>query len=148
MPRLAALAIAASLAATAPAAAEPEVADPVVALIEHQGYTVSEISRTWLGRILITAKNGTYLREIALNRATGQILRDRPFPLVSPKDPGASGSRATEDVGNDLVKSLDDATDAADGVTGTVGVEGTGGISGDVSGKSRRFSLLVEDARL
>lgn len=41
---------------------------------------MTEVKRTWLGRILIIAESATQLREIVLNRKTGQILHDRTYP--------------------------------------------------------------------
>lgn len=62
------------------AEAQTTLADPVIARIEAEGFTVSEVSRTWLGRILIVAEDQTSLREVVLNRTTGEIMRDRRFP--------------------------------------------------------------------
>lgn len=48
----------------------------LTALLESQGYTVTEIEKTWLGRLRIEASNGSKEREIVIDRATGEILRD------------------------------------------------------------------------
>lgn len=61
----------------------PDIAQPVMSRLQTEGYAVTEVSRTWLGRILITATTEGHLREIVLNRTTGEILRDRLFPLRS-----------------------------------------------------------------
>lgn len=76
--------IIASLAAfmllQSPADAQISVADDVIARIEADGYTVTDVTRSWFGRIVITAKNNTDLREVVLNRTSGEILRDQIFP--------------------------------------------------------------------
>ena len=66
------------------AQAQMEIADPIVARIEAEGFFVTDIHRTWLGRILITAEDADHLREVVLNRTTGEILRDRLFSLPRP----------------------------------------------------------------
>jgi hypothetical protein len=72
-----------------PGYAQQNVADPAIARIEAEGYVVSDIRRTWLGRIAITAKNGQSLREIVLNRTTGAVLSDQLFAM--PSDQPATG---------------------------------------------------------
>jgi len=64
------------------AVATPAIADGVsaarswIAELEATGYTDIEESRTWLWRIRITAERGDTLREIILDRTTGEVLRD------------------------------------------------------------------------
>lgn len=53
--------------------------DRVIAQLQSEGYEVTEVRRSWLGRIVITALDGTDLREVVLNRSSGEILRDRVF---------------------------------------------------------------------
>lgn len=76
--------ILASLAAVlllhSPALAQVSVADDVIARIEQEGYTVVDVRRSWLGRIVITASDQDDLREIVLNRTSGEVLRDQRFP--------------------------------------------------------------------
>lgn len=48
----------------------------VVAELQKQGYTSVKVSTTWLGRILIRARLNGGHREIVINPATGEILRD------------------------------------------------------------------------
>ena len=64
---------------TAPALAQTDVTAPVVQMLQDEGYKVSEVRRTWLGRILIVAKKGKTLREVVLNRRSGAILNDQVF---------------------------------------------------------------------
>lgn len=92
----------AALAFSTPAAARAgeTVADPVIRSLTEEGYTVTDVHRTWLGRILITAQNPRYLREIALDRRTGAILGDQRFMRAqsdAPQgtDPGGKGNGGT-----------------------------------------------------
>jgi hypothetical protein len=64
-----------TLACAIPAQAQ-SMADPVVNALRRQGYTGLSVSRTWLGRLRITAENGERQREIILNGRTGEVLRD------------------------------------------------------------------------
>ena len=47
-----------------------------IAELRARGYSDIEQSRTWLGRIRITAERGEIEREIILDRTTGEVLRD------------------------------------------------------------------------
>lgn len=62
-----------------PAQAQVSVADGVIARIEAEGFTVDEVKRSWLGRIVITASDQNELREVVLNRTSGEVLRDQRF---------------------------------------------------------------------
>lgn len=62
-----------------PAQAQVSVADGVIARIEAEGFTVDEVKRSWLGRIIITASDQNELREVVLNRTSGEVLRDQRF---------------------------------------------------------------------
>ena len=77
LPRLALCLILAALPIAA--AAQESRVDRVIAQLQAEGYEVTEVRRSWLGRIVITALDGTDLREVVLNRASGEILRDRVF---------------------------------------------------------------------
>lgn len=72
--------LAALLLISAPAYAQTSVADPVITQIEAEGYVVTDVRRSWLGRIVITASNDAGLREVVLNRVSGEILHDQRFP--------------------------------------------------------------------
>lgn len=47
-----------------------------MAQLQAEGYTEIEESYTWLWRIRILAERGNVEREIILDRATGEVLRD------------------------------------------------------------------------
>lgn len=109
-----------SLAAAPAATAGEGVAEPVVRALADEGYTVTDIRRTWLGRILITATNDRFLREVALDRRTGAILGDQQFRRSDPAE------------------TPDDGTPAGNGGTGQGSGAGQGGAggSGDAGGGS------------
>ena len=88
-------------AAPAPLHAETDFVSPVVTRLNTEGYSVTEIKRTWLGRILITAINETYLREIVLNRHNGEVLRDRLFPLSTADTTMTPKTESPEGTGDD-----------------------------------------------
>ncbi|MHA6261937.1 hypothetical protein ACXYMO_01945 [Arenibacterium sp. CAU 1754] len=99
MKRFASTLLIIGLCAATPALAGSDVAAPVVTQVEQQGYAVSEVTRTWLGRVLITARSETHLREVVLNRTTGQVLRDQLFPLPSAANGSFRGLNAPLDAG-------------------------------------------------
>lgn len=69
-----------ALAAPAPAAAAT-VTEQIVAQLADQGFKRIRVSRTLLGRARIVATSRDYSREIVVNPATGEILRDYIRPL-------------------------------------------------------------------
>ena len=50
--------------------------DEVFAALQAQGFTVTEVGRTFLGRIRITAESEAGTREVVMHQRTGEILRD------------------------------------------------------------------------
>lgn len=50
--------------------------DDFIARLEAEGYTEFVITRTWLGRTRLLARNGSIIREIIFNTRSGEILRD------------------------------------------------------------------------
>ena len=60
---------------TDPALATDRV-DQIVQSLRREGYTRIEIGRTWLGRTRIIASGGPGRREIVVQPATGEVLRD------------------------------------------------------------------------
>lgn len=75
-----------------PALAET-VGGEVIAQLQEQGYQVTEVRTTWLGRVRITAELDGLLREIVLNPNTGELLRDWQgvSPQLAARDGGAGG---------------------------------------------------------
>ncbi|MEL6587411.1 MAG: hypothetical protein AAFY65_03405 [Pseudomonadota bacterium] len=105
-----------ALLVAAPKSAMAAVREQVVAQLRAQGYRDIRVTRTFLGRLRIVARNGRHTREIILNPATGEILRD-----YWPDD------RDTRD--RILHQNDDDSGGAGSGSTGGSG--GGGGPSGD-----------------
>lgn len=105
-----------ALSTAALAVAGPAVAQDVVAEIrqtlERRGYNDITVSRTWLGRSRILASGPKGTREIIVNPATGEILRDLTTRSGAARssgdllgeddtDSGGSGSSAGDESGDD-----------------------------------------------
>ncbi|MEM9975623.1 MAG: hypothetical protein AAF771_15705 [Pseudomonadota bacterium] len=71
--------------------------DDVIWLLQSEGYEVTEISRTLLGRIRIAATNGAFDREVIISRTTGEIRYDGVYAklpgTVPQQDPQQEGHR-------------------------------------------------------
>lgn len=48
----------------------------VLQTLDQRGYTIVEVSNTWLNRLRIWADNNSHRREIVVSRENGRILRD------------------------------------------------------------------------
>ena len=48
----------------------------VLAELEMEGYTINQLTTTWLGRIKITAQSAANLREVVVSHTTGEIMSD------------------------------------------------------------------------
>ncbi|MGA0540080.1 hypothetical protein [Neotabrizicola sp. VNH66] len=66
----------AALAVAGPALADDDTVDEILRELEEDGYTVITLSNTWLGRVRILASGPRGTREIIVNPATGEVLRD------------------------------------------------------------------------
>ncbi|MEP5759438.1 MAG: hypothetical protein ABJ327_09110, partial [Litoreibacter sp.] len=77
--KLISLSLLAFLLSHAASFAQTSVADDVVTQLQADGYTVTDVRKSWLGRIVVTANSDTNLREVVLNRTSGEILRDQVF---------------------------------------------------------------------
>ena len=67
------------LAWAGPSVGETPLAEGVISQLAEEGYTVTDVRRSWLGRVIITAESGDDLREVVLNRSSGEVMRDRVF---------------------------------------------------------------------
>ncbi len=76
MHRRAFLALSTALLACGPAWAVVDHVGAIVGELDRRGYTQISVSRTFLGRARIVARGPHGRREIILNPATGEILRD------------------------------------------------------------------------
>ena len=70
------LALTAALALFAAPVAAQSVQDGIIDQLRAQGYEAFTVERTLLGRIRIVAQSDEFYREIVLNPASGEILRD------------------------------------------------------------------------
>lgn len=70
------LAIAITLAVAPHAAYAQSVEEQIIAQLQAQGFTEIEVSRTLLGRIKLEAVSPTLERQLIVNPATGEVLRD------------------------------------------------------------------------
>ena len=79
--------------------------DSIIRQLRDQGFAGIEVNRTLLGRLRITAQSRKLEREIILNPATGEILRDyweerggSPLrgAIINPA-PGGTGSHGDDD---------------------------------------------------
>ena len=130
MRRLLILALLAGLAGPAQSAT---LAEAVVAELVAKGYSDVGITRTWLGRIVITAERDGRTREITLNPKTGEILRDyfrsRAVVAESSSSTGSPGPASGRDAKPDDTVRSTAAEDAAGG-DGTVSPASEGTESG------------------
>ena len=130
----------ASVTAQAMASGSFEVAQnrtylDVVASLEAEGYEITDVSKTWLGRIKIVATSKANLREVIVSRTTGEILSDVIVDVYAKADAkGDADGSVTVDQGTSTGTdaSVDATVDAdlklkLDGV----GIKGSG--SGGIS---------------
>jgi hypothetical protein len=128
----------------------------VMANLEAAGYTILETKRTLLGRIKITARNSTHLREVVVSRATGEVKHDEVVQVFLPfGSEGSEGSAqassglgvaggsasASASAGASVGATADGSFGAGGGsLAGSAGVSasgdagGLGSVSGEVSG--------------
>lgn len=57
-------------------AAAQALEERIVQALALQGFTVTEMDRTWLGRLWVVAQSDTLYRELIFDPATGEILQD------------------------------------------------------------------------
>lgn len=81
----------AALLAAGPAIAQDDAATrSVIRQLEAQGFAISSVRRTLLGRVRILSRRGDLQREIVLDPRNGVILRD--YTAGSGGDPSISGT--------------------------------------------------------
>lgn len=66
----------ASLSFPFPAIAQT-VSDEIAQELADQGFTIVSTRYTWLRRIVVTASDGTFERELLVTRGTGVVLQDK-----------------------------------------------------------------------
>jgi hypothetical protein len=93
------------LAATSVAAAAGAFEDSIVSQLRNQGFRDIDVSRTLLGRSRIVGQSDDLVREIIVNRTTGEILRDywerkgggKGPGIVNPESHSSSGGHSYGD---------------------------------------------------
>ena len=121
-----ALLVASALAA-APAAAQSrydQAVESVRSQLDAQGYTVSDVGRTLLGHVRVTARKEDRRRELVFDLRTGEVLRDvvtgdrgrRGLPQIFGGDANDAEDRADdrEDAREDREDERDDRDDERD----------------------------------
>ena len=53
----------------------------MIAEMEAQGYEVTDMSRTFLGRIKVTMQNDVHMRNMFFSRTTGELKQDITMPM-------------------------------------------------------------------
>lgn len=94
--------------------------DEILAALQAQGFTVTEVGRTLLGRIRIEATSELGVRELIVHRGTGEILRDVLF--AGSARAGAAASA--------------EARSTASDATGATGARTNASVGGSSSGSS------------
>ena len=92
--RLAVVALSAALAA-APGMAVAQHSsayEQISGQLQSQGFTITSVEKTWLGRVRIVARSAVYDREVVFVPATGEILRDYWVPRAGAQ--GTAGGKA------------------------------------------------------
>lgn len=132
-----ALALTLALAgSTGMARAGQDFTTPVVTRLEDEGFAVTRIKRTWLGRILIVSQNGEYLREVVINPHTGEILRDKLFALNA-ANAAASPMGEMQGMPDDMMEEQNSGSNRMSGSMGGSSRGSMGGSSGgSMGGKS------------
>lgn len=110
------------------------IAENVTAQLLEQGYTVTSVERTLLGRTRIVAVKNGQEREIILNGRTGEILRD--FLKRDSSDDGEQKILVPRNSGSGSSGSGDDDGTGDDGGTGDNGGNSGSGGGDDDKGDS------------
>jgi hypothetical protein len=104
------------------AAAAGPIEDIIVSQLQKQGFRDIDVSRTLLGRGRIVARSDDVIREIIVNRSTGEILRDYSenlgkgsrFGIVDPGRSHGSGGNSDDDNSDDENADDDNGDDDRD----------------------------------
>ncbi len=60
------------------------VSDEIIQELADQGYSVISTRYTWLRRIVVTASDGVFERELLISRGTGVVLHDKRHRIAAP----------------------------------------------------------------
>jgi hypothetical protein len=116
--RFLATSFAAALAAGPAFAIDDPATRSVVRQLERQGFEITSVSRTLLGRVRVVARRGDIIREIVFDPRNGAILRDYTTtrsgePRIGPS-PEGGGAGDDDDDDNDDDDDDDDGDDGSD----------------------------------
>ncbi len=104
----------------------------VIRALKGQGYKVTDVSRTWLGRIRIEAVRENVIREIVMSRSTGEIKQDALFERGAAQSDTTRTSAASNSGGKG--KSGGNGNSGSNGNSGGHGNSAGNGNSGGESG--------------
>jgi hypothetical protein len=83
--------------------------DDIIAEIRDQGFTITRVQRTWLGRVRIIGQNETSRREVVIDPTTGEIRRDLLVPRTPPASrPDLGSSRDVGKIGEEPAPPAED----------------------------------------
>ncbi|MBS0126171.1 hypothetical protein [Thetidibacter halocola] len=104
-----------ALLATLPVAGQAQTAtDQVISQLRREGYRRISVSRTFLGRVRITARGPAGSREVILNPGTGAVLRDYLRRNDDDRDDDDRDDRDDKDDDRDDSDDKDDDRDDSD----------------------------------
>lgn len=123
--RFLATSFAAALAAGPAFAIDDAATRSVVRQLERQGFEITSVSRTLLGRVRVVARRGDVVREIVFDPRNGAILRDYtttrsgeprigPSPESDNPGEGGAGEDGDDDDDDDDDGNDDDGDDGSD----------------------------------
>lgn len=138
---IAGLLVAAVLAV--PAAAQ-DIRGEIESALVAQGYEILHVGRTWLGRLRVVAQNDELRREIVINPATGEVLRDYSISLARLNQPFFSDDDDDDDDDNRTTAAAPPAAGAENGAEATAADEG-GAASMGAAGAVEAPPLAVDD---
>jgi hypothetical protein len=98
----------------------------VVTSLKAEGYEITDVSKTWLGRIKIVATSKANLREVIVSRTTGEVLSDVIVDVYAKAD-------GKGDVNAGVTGTLDQGASAGTDADVKLKLDGVG-ISGSGSG--------------
>ena len=102
-----------------------------IAEMEAQGYEVTDMSRTFLGRIKVMMENDEHARNMFFSRSTGELKQDFIMPMNMNN---MMGSGSTNGSNNGSMGNMGGSTGNMGGSTGNMGGSTPGNMGGNSSG--------------
>ena len=106
----------------------------MIAEMEAQGYEVTDMSRTFLGRIKVTMQNDEHMRNMFFSRTTGELKQDITMPMNMGTGQGGMNGMMGSSSGSGSQSGM--SGNASGGMGGSGGASNMGGsvsIGGSVS---------------